>query len=174
MEIPRVNIKGIRALGSAAPHAGAPRTDGPRTGAPRTGAPHAGAPRTGGRPSAPTDMFGQWLGKFVFHTTPHRTGIEAQFAIFNQLKMAMPSLFCESMESMLVAGGMADWEWQALHFMIVRLMTFSQKAKIRMARMDIKDEQELAAKLEEIETPLADYLLRLKTAHEKDRHDERE
>jgi hypothetical protein len=40
--------------------------------------------------------------------------------------------------------------------------------------MDIKDEQELAAKLEEIEMPLADYLLRLKTAHEKDRHNERE
>jgi hypothetical protein len=169
MEIPRVNIKGIRALGSAAPHAGVPRTGVPRTGAPRTD-----GPRTGGRPSARTDMFGHWLGKFVFHTTPHRTGIEAQFTIFNQLKMVMPTLFGESMESMLVAGGMYDWEWQALHFMIVRLMTFSQKAKIRMARMDIKDEQELAAKLEEIEMPLADYLLRLKTAHEKDRHNERE
>lgn len=157
MTIPRVNLEGIKALGATSGH------DRP------AGAAQKPQTQNHRRPSPRGDsLMGQWLGRFLFEIDQRQTGMEAQFAIFSQARHMMPTLFTESMETMLVAGGMNNMEWQALHFMLIKLMAFSQKAKIRMARMDIQDEAELAAALERIEEPLANYLERLKTAHERD------
>ncbi len=167
MTIPRVNLDGINALvGATSGHdrptgaAQRPQTQDHRS-------PFAKA--SGDKPSPRGDsLMGQWLGRFLFQIDTRKTGMEAQFAIFSQARRMMPALFTESMETMLVAGGMNNMEWQALHFMLIKLLAFSQKAKIKMARMDIQDEAELTAALERIEKPLADYLERLKMAHERD------
>ncbi|HCB19227.1 TPA: hypothetical protein DEP34_02465 [Candidatus Uhrbacteria bacterium] len=165
MTIPRVNLDGIKALSATSSG-----HDRPAGAAQKPQTQDRRPPRDVHREAKPRgdSLMGQWLGRFLFEVDHRQTGMEAQFVIFSQAQRMMPALFTESMETLLVAGGMSNMEWQALHFMLIKMMALSQKAKIKMARMDIKDEAELAAELERIEKPLVDYLERLKTAHERD------